>query len=98
MVNLGLSIWRLQKAGGRVDEAEANLKRLTRENYELSQKLQEVDSTGYVMKEIRDELHLVKPGEQVVILPENLPKTELPEPVPTEVPKPNWQLWWERLR
>ena len=98
MVYLGRSIWRLQQAGGRVDEAEWQLKQLARENYELSRKLAEVDSTEYMVKEIRDKLHLVRPGEQVVLLPEELPKVVVPEPIPTVEEKQNWRLWWERFR
>ncbi len=98
MLNLGQSIWRLKQAGGRVTETEAELKKLARENYELSQRLVEVDATEFVVKEIRDKLHLAKPGEEVVVLPEDLPKVALPEPTPTVEEKANWELWWERFR
>jgi len=98
MVTLGRSIWRLQQAGGRVDEAEVELKGLARENYELSQRLAEVDSTEYVVKEIRDKLHWVRPGEQVVLLPGDLSvQAGLPEPIPTVAEKANWEKWVAKL-
>ena len=68
-------------SGRRLDELESKKLRVVEKNHQLVQKLQSLDSQYYLERVAREQLHLVKPGETVVMLPqaearENIPKNE----------------------
>ena len=57
-------------AGKRVDELLLKKQKLTEEKSNLEGKKGEVESEYYLEKVAREQLHLVKPGEVVVMTPE----------------------------
>lgn len=63
------STWILIKKGGAAGEAQKKLEQLEKEQAELLQMKQQVDSPNFEEKEARDKLGLAKPGEIVVVLP-----------------------------
>jgi len=96
IVNVGQRVWGLRSAGGRVMVAEQRLKVLAKEEYLLRQKLKLVNTEDFVEKEVRNKLHWVKRGEEVVLLPKNLPVRGSQRPV-VEGLKKNWELWMQKL-
>lgn len=77
-----------------LEEQKANLEFKRRE---LERKMAEVQSGDYLERVARDELHLSKPGETVVIVPESLRVSATGQEPGGEgvVSKPNWRKWWE---
>ena len=58
--------------GGRVNSLKVEVTSLEKENEELMEKVRETESQGFDEKEIRDKLGLAKPGEAVVVIPEEM--------------------------
>ena len=99
-VNLSRGGWGLFKAQDRIKEAEEKVAQLEMEKRELEVQVKYQLSEGYAEKEIRDKLSMAKPGEVVVILPEqNQPQatsdTLQAVQANTEMPdtQPNWRKW-----
>lgn len=96
IISLLKSIQGSISARSRVETLELRKEELQREREELEGKLAYVESDFYVEKVAREELQLTKPGETVVIVPEELRNNEFEvqaEAVETE--KPNYLKWWE---
>lgn len=93
IVTLSKSIFDLQKKQGRTKEIESSLSGLKSQNEKLKKRLQEVKSPEYVEKIARDKLNMAKPGESIVILPEEIqnPKIE----VENKIEIPNYQKWYQ---
>ena len=87
------SIYSLWQKRDLLTEAGRVLQKEKAKNASLKGKLQEVDKPEFVEKEARDKLFLVKPGEQIVLVPKEQKKEEK-NPV-ARSQKPNWQQWWE---
>jgi cell division protein FtsB len=80
------SLWQKQNV---VVEARDELERVKRENNELKNKLEVVMEPGFAEREARDKLLFSKPGEKIVLLPNE------PEKVVavTEGDLPAWRQW-----
>lgn len=93
----GIEISRRSK--DRIDELQNSKDKFVQEITDLEKKQKEVESEYYLEKVAREELHLSKPGEMVVIVPDNLiytaPAAEVG--VNTQRSKPNWIRWIEIL-
>lgn len=100
VVHLSRSAWELVGFRSRVSEAEAEVRQMAEEKERLIEEQREKTSEWAVEREIREKLNMAKPGETVVIVPEDLPWIEEPnqEEVETQVEKPNWQKWWELVK
>ncbi len=83
------------KANDRLTEAVSKVYSLEIKNKELKEQLKEVTSVGFIEKEARDKLGLVKEGETMVIIPdEKIQKIlGLNQEVAQEVRLPNWKGW-----
>lgn len=79
----------------RVNNLEMQKTKLEEEKDRLEAQYKYVQSPEYLEKVARDELHLSKPGEEVVIVPEEL--LQQPEKVQIEPEKnlPIYMKWWE---
>ena len=91
-------IWQLQKAGERVKATADKLAKVIKENAKLKEKEKYYQSEEFQEEQIRDKLQLAKPGEMVVILPEQYQQTsESTESTifqdNTQEPQSNWQKW-----
>ena len=73
--------------------------KLEEERDKLKAEQENVNSEFYLEKVAREELHLTKPGETVVIVPESiLVGTQASDVRGQEKEaKPNWSLWFEIL-
>lgn len=79
-----------------VDKERVAITKLKRENDELARKVEGVQGVEFVESQVRNKLGLVRPGETVVILPDDevlaklAPKTAIEE---QSLPDPNWKRW-----
>jgi len=90
-VRLSTNVWRLWRAGDRIKQAESEVRSQELENQELQKRLAEVQSPEFIEREAKEKLGLVKPGEEIVILP-----TQEQESVRVEEQEePNWRKWWK---
>lgn len=93
VVSLLSNIWNLRLSARRIKEQEDLLKRLAYREYDLSRKLEWVRGKAFIESEVRNRLHLGKPGEQIVILPDDMPILPPLRTVEREPLKENWELW-----
>lgn len=93
VVSLLSNIWNLRLSARRIKEQEDLLKRLAYREYDLSRKLEWVQGKAFIESEVRNRLHLGKPGEQIVILPDDMPILPPLRTVEREPLKENWELW-----
>jgi cell division protein FtsB len=97
IINLSKDAIRLSSADKRIEEAEIKLAKLKQENQEFKNKLEYYQGDEFAEEEIRNKLQLTKPGEKIVILPEQLKESLNQEEdiklKPEETPIPNWQKW-----
>ncbi len=78
-----------------IKKEQLKLERLKAKNEELKKQLEYVKTPEFIEKEAREKLNLARPGEVVVILPENV--SEIvdigKEQKPSKEEKPNWKKW-----
>ena len=78
----------------RIAQLQTRKEALLVKKTELEQKMEDIQSPLYLEKVARDELHLSKPGETVVLVPESaqfiVPNSTLAE---TKEAAPNWEKW-----
>lgn len=93
----GIEISRRSKE--RIDDLKKSKDKLLQDKTDLEKKQKEVESEYYLEKVAREELHLSKPGETVVIVPDSLVyTTPVAEGSVNKLsPKPNWIRWIEIL-
>ncbi|MEK7534548.1 MAG: septum formation initiator family protein [Patescibacteria group bacterium] len=92
--NLIRSIYDLWHKKDLIVKTQQDLIRQKQENNRLKSELSYVGSREFIEKEARNKLLLVKPGEQQVLIPQNLIKeSKLSEKENKD--EPNWRKWWE---
>lgn len=88
---------RLISSGGRVEEARERLEEAKTKQNALKEQLEAITSDLYREKVARDQLGLAKPGEIVIMLPnEEILRRLSPRLVDSESlkpPEPNWKKW-----
>ena len=75
-------------------EAQLELAQLNAENERLKLRLDEVQTPEWQEEEIREKLGYGKPGETVLILPEN-EEQEGGRVEEYKEPEANWRKWWK---
>jgi cell division protein FtsB len=91
-VKTGMNVYRLWKLGGRVEDVQKQVVAAEAENKELQAKLEYVKSEDFVEKEARDKLGYGKPGEEIVVIPEQ-DNTQYSVLNTQGVKMPNWRKW-----
>lgn len=98
VVSLSRSLWSRYRRVGRLEELQTEVTELEEEDQQLKQQKVAVESEEFLEREARDKLQMVKPGEKIVILPENVlgevggGEVGLEETVDLE---PNWKRWYK---
>lgn len=85
------------RSGERVDLLQEKKRQLEEENAKLKEDIAYVQSDYYIEKVAREELQKAKPGEQVVILPDNRTEYIVPSDQGENEEKrqlANWEKWW----
>lgn len=88
----------LNTTSQKVEESDARLEQLRKENEALKQELEYKKSQEYKEEEIRNKLGLAKEGETVVVVPGSEQGNEKLETGNNEdrgEELANWQKWWE---
>lgn len=92
-----LGVLRSMNLSNKLVESQTTKLEIARNEYEeLNQKLEVVQSSEYLEKELREKLGLARPGEIIVILPEieKVKKMSPNLPVKRKNPaRPNYQKW-----
>jgi cell division protein FtsB len=87
-----------KKASERIRDLEKTKAKLQSEQARIKKEGEYVQSEYYLEKVARDELHLAKPGEAVVIIPDGVISENKEQRISSmEGEKENWQKWWEVL-
>ena len=77
-----------------ITKAQKELDSEKRENKELKSKLSQAQSSKFVEEEARNKLLLIKPGEQLVIIPQDLLSSQSSQRKNIDM-RPNWRKWWD---
>lgn len=94
LTSLGRQISNALSSGSRLDQAADELTRIQDKNRKLKEKLAEAKNPQIIESILRDKLNLQRPGETVVIIPEELLNKVLGVKKQVEEIKiPNWQGW-----
>lgn len=94
LTGLSKQIVNALNASQRLDEETNKVTKLTQKNNQLKKELALSQSPDAIEKVARDELNMGKPGETVVVIPEELISKVIEENKPKIEPKlPNWQGW-----
>lgn len=88
-------IWELKKRGEETQRVQVKLEKVKKEREDLQKRLEYVKSTEFIEKEAREKLGRSKPGETILILPENVEKVMGVEEEQKKEELPNWRLWYD---
>lgn len=76
-----------------IAKAQNELEREKRENQDLKSRLSQAQSSKFVEEEARNKLLLIKPGEQQVIIPQDLISSS--DSAKKKDTRPNFRKWWD---
>lgn len=94
LTSLSKQIVTALNASQRLDDQAARVTKLAEKNNQLKKELADSQSPDNIEKIARDELNLAKPGETVVVIPEELITKVIDDQKPKVEPiLPNWQGW-----
>jgi cell division protein FtsB len=91
--NLVRSIYTLWHKNDLVVDAQRELTKQKQENQKLKSQLSYVESKEFVEEVARNKLFLVKPGEQAVLIPQDLNKGTSTPSANIRKQDPNWKKW-----
>ena len=86
-------ILRLITAGKEVEMAQTELNSTEAENEKLKQRLTEVNSPEFVIKEAKKKLGMGAPGDTIVLSPEEIENGQLT--IENDEVEANWKKWWK---
>ncbi len=94
IIGLGRQISSALQASARLDQSASEASKLQDKNRLLRQQLEQVEDYSFVEEISRNKLNMVKPGETVVVIPDEVIKRVLSANTKAEEVKlPNWQGW-----
>ncbi|MGA2910557.1 MAG: septum formation initiator family protein [Candidatus Microgenomates bacterium] len=82
-----------------VEAEKEKVAKMEADNQKLQAQIAQTQGSEFIEKQIRDELGLAKPGEAIVVLPDEATLRQLAPQTPVEeesLPDPNW-VKWEKL-
>ncbi len=82
-------IWKVYKARDQIILAQKNAQEAREENEELKKQLAKVQTDDFVIEEARTKLGYARPGEVLIVLPEQESKRVEEREIP------NWRKWWD---
>jgi cell division protein FtsB len=91
--NLIRQIMEAVKSGERLSESAEAVYKLEIKNKELKEKLTQIKSPEFLEEEIRNRLGFAKPGETIVVIPQEKLKLILGASASAEIRLPNWLGW-----
>lgn len=91
--NLVIQITGALKSGDRLSSAAEEVYKLEAKNKQLKEKLSQIKSPQFIEEMARNKLGLSKPGETIVIIPEDKLKLILGASESAKIKLPNWLGW-----
>ncbi len=95
---LGKMVWQNYKVNQQIKSLESEIANIENENQKLSDLIAYFQTETFKEKEAREKLGLVKPGEKVLVFPQNEKNEEqfaINNKSTEETEKiPNYQKWW----
>ncbi len=88
------SIYRLWQKQDLIVSARKELTQEQLEQRNLKQTLEKVQNPSYLEEEARNKLFMVKPGEEIVVVPKEAIALA-PQPTPLPKPDPVWVQWYK---
>ncbi len=88
LVRSNIQLW---QQGKTIEQAKQRNEKFKKENENLKQVLSGVENEEFIEKEARNKLNMGKPGEVVVIIPDNLVATSSASQ--SNHPLYNWEKW-----
>ncbi len=79
-----------------IEREKQKIAKLQAEQEELKRQTAKVEGSEFIEKQLRDKLGLAKPGEVVLVLPDEDSLRKLAPHIPEEeqtLPEPNWKRW-----
>jgi cell division protein FtsB len=93
----GANVWKLHKAGERLEVAKRDLALVEDERKQLEEKLKEVADPNYALREARDKLGLGQEGEVIVVVPQEVGESgKVGVGIKEGGVDQNWQKWWDK--
>lgn len=92
--NLAHSIMQTWEQQSYLVNAQNSLKQEQLHHAQLEQQLQKVSQKDFVEEQARDKLLLVKPGENLVLVPSGMISPSLDKTEQPAVQEPHWKEWW----
>lgn len=99
IIGFSKDIWQLLHADERIKKAEEKLIKLKEENQKLQGKLDYYQKDEFLEEQIRNKLQMAKPGEVIVVLPEDLnqettEEAKISSKIKETKELANWQKWF----
>lgn len=91
--NLITQIIAFTKSGERLFQAADVVYKLELKNKQLKDNLSKIQTPAFIEEEARDKLGLAKPGETLVVIPEEKLKSVLGASLSAQIRLPNWLGW-----
>ncbi|HUD44095.1 MAG TPA: septum formation initiator family protein [Patescibacteria group bacterium] len=87
-----IDLWQKQSF---LTSASQSLSREEEKNRQLQAQLKKVSQEQFVEEQARDKLLLVKPGEEIILLPTGMIAQSGSASQASATAKPHWQEWWD---
>jgi len=94
IISLSRNILTLVKKGEEIKKQNLKVSELKEKNKELKTRLEYVSSEEFIEKEAREKLGMAKPGEEILVLPENVLEKNKTKDKENEEELPNFKKWW----
>lgn len=88
------SIYRLWQKQDLIISARKELAHEQMEQRKLESELERIQQPAFLEEQARNKLFMVKPGEQIVVLPKEIMEPEI-TPTVTQEPDPAWLQWYK---
>ena len=75
--------------------AKEDIQKQETENKEFKKKLEMVKKPQFFEEEARNKLFLAKPGEGIIVLPEDVLNSSMSGKKESQDNRQNWQKWWD---
>jgi|SRR5581483_5948161 len=92
IMSFSRSVWDLWKKQEEIGKERARVQALETKNRQLQSQLAYEQTDAFVEKVAREKLNYIKPGETVVVIPQDMLRAATASAVPPPTP-PNWQQW-----
>jgi len=95
--NITKTTLEILKKGERLTNLEKEVEQMRQQKARLEQKVAAADDPAFIEKEARDRLKMIKPGEKIVVIPDQPEVAGVETANSTQPLEPNWKQWLELI-